>query len=131
VHDLQVDRVPTLLDEFGDDYWSASFNDELRPRVVELAEEGQDERPGEFGHVAIGCSDCHDPQTMDLRITRPSLLEALERQGVDILEASKDDMWALVCAQCHGEAGVTCADCHLPDLRVDGRRSARTTTSTD
>jgi nitrite reductase (cytochrome c-552) len=181
--------VPTLLDEFGDDYWSASFNEELRPRVLELAEGGEDERLGELGHVGIGCSDCHDPQTMDLRITRPSLTQALERRGIDILEASLNDMRAYVCAQCHveyyfypgsaqvtfpwdeglrpedmydyfqttaidagfeadwihgvsgapmlkaqhpeyelwsygphGEAGVTCADCHMPYQRVDGRK---------
>jgi nitrite reductase (cytochrome c-552) len=182
--------VPTLLDEFGEDYWSASFNEELRPRVLELAEEGQDERLGEFGHVGIGCSDCHDPATMDLRITRPSLVDAMERRGVDLLEeATKNDMRALVCAQCHveyyfaadtkavvfpwdrglrpedlweykereavaagfeydwvhgvsgapmlkaqhpeyelwsygthGEAGVTCADCHMPYQRIDGRK---------
>jgi nitrite reductase (cytochrome c-552) len=181
--------VPTLLDEFGDDYWSASFNEELRPRVLELAEEGADERLSEFGHMGIGCSDCHDPQTMQLRITRPSLTNALERQGIDLLEASLNDMRAYVCAQCHveyyfdadtkkvtfpwdrglrpedmweyketeaiaagfeadwihgvsgapmlkaqhpeyelwsygthGEAGVTCADCHMPYQRVDGRK---------
>jgi nitrite reductase (cytochrome c-552) len=29
----------------------------------------------------IGCQDCHDPKTMNLRITRPALVEAFERQG--------------------------------------------------
>ena len=28
----------------------------------------------------IGCADCHDPQTMNLTITRPALIEAFERQ---------------------------------------------------
>ncbi len=32
----------------------------------------------------IGCADCHDPQTMNLTITRPALVEAFERQGRDI-----------------------------------------------
>jgi nitrite reductase (cytochrome c-552) len=182
--------VPTLLEELGDGYWSASFNEELRPRVLELAEEGRDERLGEFGHMGIGCSDCHDPQTMELRITRPSLVNAMERRGFDIAEeATRNDMRALVCAQCHveyyfaaetkvvtfpwdrglrpedmweykeneaieagfeydwihgvsgapmlkaqhpeyelwsfgthGEAGVTCADCHMPYQRIDGRK---------
>jgi nitrite reductase (cytochrome c-552) len=49
----------------------------------------------------IGCFDCHDPETMRLRISRPALREALERQGVDVDKASHQEMRSLVCAQCH------------------------------
>jgi nitrite reductase (cytochrome c-552) len=51
----------------------------------------------------IGCQDCHDPKTMNLRITRPALAEALERQGKDITKATHQEMRSLVCAQCHVE----------------------------
>jgi len=51
----------------------------------------------------IGCQDCHDPQTMNLRITRPALAEAFERQGIDIENATHQQMRSLVCAQCHVE----------------------------
>ncbi len=51
----------------------------------------------------IGCSDCHDPKTMNLRITRPALVEAFENQGKDINKASHQEMRSLVCAQCHVE----------------------------
>ncbi len=51
----------------------------------------------------IGCQDCHDPQTMNLRITRPALQEAFERQGKDITKATHQEMRSLVCAQCHVE----------------------------
>ncbi|PKL86473.1 MAG: ammonia-forming cytochrome c nitrite reductase [Ignavibacteriae bacterium HGW-Ignavibacteriae-1] len=51
----------------------------------------------------IGCQDCHDPKTMSLRITRPALIEAYERQGKDIKEFSHQEMRSLVCAQCHVE----------------------------
>jgi nitrite reductase (cytochrome c-552) len=51
----------------------------------------------------IGCQDCHDPKTMDLRITRPALVEALQRQGRDIKSFSHNEMRSLVCAQCHVE----------------------------
>ncbi len=51
----------------------------------------------------IGCQDCHDPKTMNLRITRPALAEALARQGKDINRASHQEMRSLVCAQCHVE----------------------------
>jgi nitrite reductase (cytochrome c-552) len=51
----------------------------------------------------IGCADCHDPETMSLRITRPALIEAFARRGRDITEASLQEMRSLVCAQCHVE----------------------------
>ncbi len=37
---------------------------------------------------AIGCQDCNDPKTMDLRIVRPALIEAFQRQGKDIKEVT-------------------------------------------
>ncbi len=51
----------------------------------------------------IGCADCHDPKTMDLRITRPALVEAFKAMGKDISKASHQEMRSLVCAQCHVE----------------------------
>jgi nitrite reductase (cytochrome c-552) len=51
----------------------------------------------------IGCQDCHDPKSMNLRITRPALIEAFQRQGRDITKATHQEMRSLVCAQCHVE----------------------------
>lgn len=51
----------------------------------------------------IGCSDCHNSETMDLHISRPALIEAFERQGKDITKATPQEMRSLVCAQCHVE----------------------------
>lgn len=51
----------------------------------------------------IGCLDCHDPISMNLRISRPALIEAYERQGKDIKKAKLQEMRSLVCAQCHVE----------------------------
>lgn len=51
----------------------------------------------------IGCQDCHDPKTMNLRITRPGLIEAFKRQGKNIEDFSHNEMRSLVCAQCHVE----------------------------
>ncbi len=51
----------------------------------------------------IGCADCHDASTMNLRISRPALVEAFERRGQDINKASQQEMRSLVCAQCHVE----------------------------
>jgi nitrite reductase (cytochrome c-552) len=51
----------------------------------------------------IGCADCHDAETMNLRISRPVLIEAFNRMGKDITKASHQEMRSLVCAQCHVE----------------------------
>lgn len=52
---------------------------------------------------SIGCSDCHDARTMELHISRPALVEAFDRMGRDINDASHQEMRSLVCAQCHVE----------------------------
>lgn len=51
----------------------------------------------------IGCADCHDPKSMDLRISRPALKEAFKRRGQDISKATHQEKRSLVCAQCHVE----------------------------
>lgn len=51
----------------------------------------------------IGCADCHDPETMNLQITRPALVEAFKRQGIDMNDFTHQEMRSLVCAQCHVE----------------------------
>ena len=51
----------------------------------------------------IGCADCHDAKTMNLKITRPALIEAFERMGKDVNKATHQEMRTLVCAQCHVE----------------------------
>ncbi len=51
----------------------------------------------------IGCADCHDSKTMNLKITRPAVIEAFQRKGKDVNKASQNEMRSLVCAQCHSE----------------------------
>jgi nitrite reductase (cytochrome c-552) len=59
----------------------------------------------------ITCIDCHDSQTMALRITRPAFIEGMRAykasQGVADYDVNRDatrqDMRAFVCAQCHVE----------------------------
>lgn len=51
----------------------------------------------------IGCADCHEPESMSLRVTRSFLTDAYARQGRDIEEATEQEMRSLVCAQCHSE----------------------------
>ncbi len=51
----------------------------------------------------IGCADCHDSKTMNLHISRPALIEAFKARGLDIEQATHQEMRSLVCAQCHVE----------------------------
>ena len=139
----------------------------------------------------VACIDCHDPQTMSLRVTRPGFIVGIRElkasQGVkdyDVnKQASQKEMRAFVCGQCHveyyfkgtdkqltypwskglkvddiqayydeagfkdwvhkqtgaaalkaqhpefemwnqgihGRSGVTCADCHMPEIKYEGQ----------
>lgn len=51
----------------------------------------------------IGCADCHDHNNMQLNISRPGLIEAFERMGKDVNNATAQEMRSLACAQCHVE----------------------------
>jgi nitrite reductase (cytochrome c-552) len=59
----------------------------------------------------ISCIDCHDPNTMQLRVTRPGFLEGIRAlktsQGVANYDvntmATRQEMRAFVCGQCHVE----------------------------
>jgi nitrite reductase (cytochrome c-552) len=59
----------------------------------------------------ISCVDCHDPETMRLRITRPAFIEGMRAlkasegvEGYDVNEmASRQEMRSFVCGQCHVE----------------------------
>ncbi|MCL2089966.1 MAG: ammonia-forming cytochrome c nitrite reductase subunit c552 [Micrococcales bacterium] len=58
--------------------------------------------------TAVSCIDCHDPETMKLRITRPALVQAMKDlkgdQSYDVnKDATNQELRALVCAQCHVE----------------------------
>jgi nitrite reductase (cytochrome c-552) len=64
---------------------------------------GKWSRHGEEVVNPIGCADCHNEKTMNLQISRPALIEAFERQGRDITQATHQEMRTLVCAQCHVE----------------------------
>ena len=52
---------------------------------------------------SIGCADCHNPENMNLVITRPALAEAFQRRGSDVEKSKIQEMRTLACAQCHVE----------------------------
>ncbi|HUG39718.1 MAG TPA: ammonia-forming cytochrome c nitrite reductase subunit c552 [Longimicrobiales bacterium] len=59
----------------------------------------------------VSCIDCHDPETMALRITRPGFIEGMRAlkasQGIEGYavneEATRAEMRTFVCGQCHVE----------------------------
>lgn len=51
----------------------------------------------------IVCADCHDPKTMELRVTRYGFKEAMRRRGIDLSKTTRQEMRTYVCAQCHVE----------------------------
>ncbi|MFO7587664.1 MAG: ammonia-forming cytochrome c nitrite reductase subunit c552 [Gemmatimonadota bacterium] len=66
----------------------------------------------EHADRAIACIDCHDPETMRLRVTRPAFMEGIaafkrEVEGIQDYDvnrdASRQEMRAFVCGQCHVE----------------------------
>jgi nitrite reductase (cytochrome c-552) len=80
-------EVPALIAELGWENFNRTPYNDLRDRL----------------EIGSSCSDCHDPETMDLRITRPALLEGLKKRGIDIHQATRQEMRTYVCAQCHVE----------------------------
>ncbi|MFW6097228.1 MAG: ammonia-forming cytochrome c nitrite reductase subunit c552 [Chloroflexota bacterium] len=80
-------EAPGLIEEMGWETFNRTPYDELQEHL----------------HTGTSCADCHDPETMDLRITRPALLNALETTGVDVEALTRQEMRTYVCAQCHVE----------------------------
>lgn len=54
-------------------------------------------------HGSVSCANCHDPETMNLRVINPAFIEAQQRRGIDVSKASREEMRSYVCAQCHSE----------------------------
>lgn len=79
--------VPRLMAKLGPARFYSTPFAELKPEVTH----------------PIGCLDCHEPNTMRLRVTRPALREAFQRMGRDVDQVSHQEMRSLVCAQCHVE----------------------------
>lgn len=111
--------VPRLMCEYGSKELSQKVKEASKEFMAETSKEDDfqkkllagakhfysqkfDELKPEITHP-VGCLDCHDPDTMKLRITRPALIEAFARQGRDINQVSHQEMRSLVCAQCHVE----------------------------
>ncbi|OGW81543.1 MAG: hypothetical protein A3G33_01860 [Omnitrophica bacterium RIFCSPLOWO2_12_FULL_44_17] len=65
----------------------------------------------QYADHPVACTDCHDPKTMELRVTRPGFSKGIkalkEKEGIKDYNpntsASRQEMRTYVCAQCHVE----------------------------
>jgi nitrite reductase (cytochrome c-552) len=80
-------EAPQLIVEMGWENFNHTPYDELKDKL----------------HTGTSCADCHDPKTMNLRITRPAFINAMTARGVDLSKATRQEMRTYVCAQCHVE----------------------------
>lgn len=180
-------KIPQWVEEYGDDkFWSMPFNTFRPTDKIDMRDN------------TIGCANCHDSETMELKLYSTPLKDWLARSGVDYDTLSRNEKRALACGQCHveyyfgekdhgpdkkpvfpwdkgfdpeqiygyyqdkgkkkddgtfgpfadwvhpvsktpmlkaqhpeyefwqngthGSAGVTCADCHMPYMRLDGKQ---------
>lgn len=80
-------EAPQLIEQMGWETFNKTPYNDLKDRL----------------HTGTSCADCHDPETMDLRISRPAFLNAMKARGIDVTQASRQEMRTYVCAQCHVE----------------------------
>jgi len=80
-------EAPRLIAEMGWETFNRTPYNELKDQL----------------HLGTSCADCHDPETMQLVITRPAFRNAMEERGVDLAQATRQEMRSYVCAQCHVE----------------------------
>lgn len=109
----------------------ASLRDPVRQAAVQKGFEAVNPMPyleaTKLVEHPVACIDCHDPETMDLRVTRPAFLAGIRRLAESKAalphlpsitrwregdrdqpydpneEASRQEMRAFVCGQCHVE----------------------------
>ncbi len=79
--------APGLIEEMGWETFNHTPYKELQDKL----------------HMGTSCADCHNPETMALRVTRPAFVNAMEKRGIDVTQASRQEMRTYVCAQCHVE----------------------------
>ncbi len=80
-------ETPQLIAELGWETFNRTPYDDLKDRL----------------HLGSSCADCHDPVTMELVITRSAFRNAMEQRGIDLGQATRQEMRSYVCAQCHVE----------------------------
>jgi nitrite reductase (cytochrome c-552) len=100
---FQKTCLMTYKDAHAEIEKTGSMNPELKGKDQVLAHAD--------GAHPVSCVDCHDPKTMQLRVTRPGFIKGIAayqakqgRRNYDPnKEATRQEMRTFVCAQCHVE----------------------------
>lgn len=76
--------------------------------VMEKVAAKHAEDPYGGSHLGSSCADCHHPDDMSLRVTRPAFVNAMVARGYEAdaksgLKATRQEMRSYVCMQCHVE----------------------------
>ncbi|QKF64296.1 ammonia-forming cytochrome c nitrite reductase subunit c552 [Campylobacter corcagiensis] len=76
--------------------------------VMEMVANKHGEDPYGGSHLGSSCADCHHPDDMSLRVTRPAFVNAMVARGYEAdaksgLKATRQEMRSYVCMQCHVE----------------------------
>jgi len=89
-------KTPNLIDVFKEKGWGYAKTPlkDLLPKLTQ----------------PIACANCHDPATMNLRVINPAFIEAVNRRGIDLTKATREEMRGYVCGQCHVEYYFVPAD---------------------
>ncbi|MGO9579005.1 MAG: ammonia-forming cytochrome c nitrite reductase subunit c552 [Desulfobaccales bacterium] len=81
--------APTMMKEMGANYFKDPYL-EVHAKI-----------PVQFQRMGVMCIDCHDNKTMDLKISRWTLDNALRDMNFNLATATRQEKRSLVCAQCH------------------------------
>ena len=92
----------TVMDELGNGDQNAGFDAMNKMPYLEATQ---------LAEHPVSCIDCHDPDTMELRITRPAFANGIRdlkaHEGIENYDVNNDatisEMRSFVCAQCHVE----------------------------
>lgn len=76
--------------------------------VIAMIGEKHGDDPYGGSHLGMACADCHHPDDMSLRVTRPGFVNAMAKRGYEAdaksgIKASRAEMRSYVCMQCHVE----------------------------
>lgn len=77
--------VPRLIGQWGSEKFSSHTFFQLKEEITH----------------SVGCYDCHEENTMKLRVLRPAIIEGFQGHGKNISEFPHQEMRSVTCAQCH------------------------------
>lgn len=76
--------------------------------VMKLIKEKHGDDAYKGSHLGSSCADCHNPDDMSLRVTRPAFVNAMVERGYEAdaksgIKGTRAEMRNYVCMQCHVE----------------------------